>query len=432
MKIALLGYGVEAESAYKYYKNIYPSAEFVSYDDKPEPKNTLPPDVAFMGDYHDFYDIDADIVVRTPAIAPSRVSSKGTITSATKEFFDKCPAPIIGVTGTKGKGTTCSLIAEILKSAGKTVWLVGNIGAPALDVLEKIQPDDIVVYELSSFQLWELDKSPQVAVVLMIESDHMDVHNNFEDYLEAKMNIALHQTQDDEVVYHPTNTYSQMIAERSPAATKKKYLTSEGAYVVTGTVVIDEQIICSVKEVGLIGQHNLENICAAITATWRFVKDVDAIKQAVAKFKGLEHRLEFVRELNGIRFYNDSFSSVPGATLAAIKSFDAPEIIIMGGFDKQGSFEEFAKVAVRLTNIKKILLIGQTKDSIAESLKKAGMSNFEVMPSTDFKEVVEQAYNQAIPGDVVVLSPGCASFDMFKNFYERGEQYKQIVSDLSV
>lgn len=432
MKIALLGYGIETESAYKYYKKLYPTAEFASYDDKPEPKKTLPDDVEFVGNYHDFHDIDADIVVRTPAIAPSRVSSKGKITSVTKEFFAQCPAPIIGVTGTKGKGTTCSLIAEILGEAGKTVWLVGNIGMPALDVLDKVNPDDIVVYELSSFQLWDLDKSPQTAVVLMIESDHMDVHTDFEDYLEAKKNIALHQTSDDEIVYHPTNPYSQAIADSSSATNKKRYLTPEGARITSETVVIDEQYICSINEVGLIGQHNLENICAAITAAWRFTKDVPAIREAVMNFKGLEHRLEFVREVHGISFYNDSFSSAPGATLAAMQSFMAPEIVIMGGYDKGGNFDAFAKDVANLANIKKILLIGHTKDLIAGSLNQAGISNFEVLSTTNFKEIIDQAYHQANAGDVVLLSPGCASFDMFKNFYERGEQFKQIVREMNV
>ena len=227
-------------------------------------------------------------------------------------------------------------------------------------------------------------------------------------------------------MYHPTNQQSGLVAELSPA-TKKKYLTPEGAFIDQLTVVIDEQIICSVDDIALVGEHNLENVCAAVTAAWQFTKDTAAISQAVKNFKGLEHRLEFVRQVGGVSFYNDSFSSMPGAALAAMKAFDQPEIVIMGGYDKHASFDELAREMSSISNIKKILLIGQTKELIAESLRKSHIKQFEVLTTTNFKEIIELAFNVATEGDVVLLTPACSSFDMFKSFYDRGTQFKEIV-----
>ncbi len=231
-------------------------------------------------------------------------------------------------------------------------------------------------------------------------------------------------------MYHPTNSYSRTVAATSPALTKRKYLHEEGANIIDSTVVIDEQKICSINDIGLLGQHNMENVCAAVTATWVFTHDAAAIAEAAKNFKGLEHRLELVRDVSGVKFYNDSFSSAPSASLAAMKSFAQPEIVIMGGYDKQGSFDDFAKEVKTLPNIKKILLMGQTRNIIAQSLEAAGVKQYEVLATGDFEKIVEQATGLAEPGDVVLLSPGCASFDMFKNFYERGEQYKAIVGNL--
>jgi UDP-N-acetylmuramoylalanine--D-glutamate ligase len=431
MKIALAGYDVEGQASYRYFKA--QASEMVIFDEAEQPRAAVPEGVEVVAGPHA---LDAlkrrqfDKVVRTPGLSPAKLSGVQNVTTATREFFARCPAPIIGVTGTKGKGTTCSLIARILETAGKKVWLVGNIGTPSLDMLSEIKQDDIVVYELSSFQLWDLEKSPHVAVVLMIEEDHLNVHENFEDYIQAKANIARHQEPEDIIVYHPTNSYSRTIAENSPALTKRKYLHEEGANIVNSTVVIDGQKICSINDIGLLGQHNVENVCAAVTAAWVFTHDVAAIAETVKNFKGLEHRLEFVRDVSGVKFYNDSFSSAPSASLAAMKSFAQPEIVIMGGYDKQGSFDDFAREMKTLPNMKRILLIGQTKNIIAQSLETAGVKQYETLETVDFEEIVERAADLAVSGDIVLLSPGCASFDMFKNFYERGEQYKAIVEKL--
>ncbi len=433
MKIALVGYDVEGQASYRYFASL--AHEIVIFDEAESPRANPPEGVKVISGPQALEHLKGmtfDKVVRTPSLAPSKLSGILNVTTATKEFFQHCPAPIIGVTGTKGKGTTCSLAAKLLEAAGKKVWLVGNIGKPALDVLKDIKPEDIVVYELSSFQLWDLDKSPHVAVVLMIEPDHLNVHENLEDYVRAKTNITLHQQPEDVVIYHPDNFYSQAIADASPAMNKKKYLTSQGARIDNLTVVIDEQKICSISEIGLLGQHNLENICAAVTAVWEFTRDAAAIAEIIKNFKGLEHRLEFVREVKGVGFYNDSFSSAPSASLAAMRSFVRPEIVILGGYDKQGSFDDLANEIKLLPNIKRLLLIGETRNRIAQALEAAGFASYEMLGTANFNEIIKRAFDLAEPGDVVLLSPGCASFDMFKNFYERGAQFKKIVGEIHV
>lgn len=419
MKIALLGYGVEGESAYKYYSRIQPDAEFVVYDNASMSKHDIPDGIKFIGEVESFHDVDADIVVKTPAIVPSQVSSRGEITSVTREFFDKCPAQIIGVTGTKGKGTTCTLIAKILKASGKKVWLVGNIGTPALDILDELKPEDIVVYELSSFQLWDLKKSPHIAVVLMIEPEHMDVHENLEDYIGAKNNITAYQNPDDVAIYYDQNDTSRQIAELS-SGKKIPYHIETG-----DDIVVNSQKIIAKNEVGLIGQHNLENIYGAINASWQITQNVDAIASAIRDFKGLPHRLEFVREVDGVKYYDDSISTTPSSAIAALNSFEQPKVIILGGRSKGADFSELALALVRADV--QAILIGAEAKTIAQSCKNAGFSNFEILGSTNMSEIVTQAGSIAKEGSIVLLSPACSSVGMFKNYEDRGDQFKTAV-----
>ncbi len=429
MKIALLGYGVEGESAYKYYSSMYSGAEFVIYDNAEVPKYEIPEGIEFIGSAKDLHGIDADIVVKTPAISPENVSSRGKITSVTREFFDVCHVPIIGVTGTKGKGTTCTLIAKMLESSGKKVWLVGNIGKPALDILKQIQDDDIVIYELSSFQLWDMEKSPETAVVLLVEPDHLNVHDTMDEYVQAKANIAKYQKTTDNMIYHPTNINSAEIANLSEA-NKQRYGTPEGAYVKGENIMISDQTICSVGDVGLLGAHNLENITAAVTAAWHYTHDTAAIAKVISEFKGLPHHTELVREIDGVKYYDDSFSSAPAATVAAIKSFGNPEIVIIGGSEKNANFDSLVEAIVQQNNIKKIIFIGETATRLSELCKAANESRYEIDDSGDFEKIINRAAELSEVGDVVLLSPGCPSFDMFNNFTHRGEEFARIVGKL--
>lgn len=427
LKIAIAGYGQEGEASYEYWNKL--GADITIFDES-IPDRTAPEGVKtyFSADaFSQMYDFD--FIIRTPSLSPVKIQSNSKVWSATNEFFMQCPAPIIGVTGTKGKGTTASLIAAILREGGKQVHLVGNIGKPALSELEHIQAEDFVVFELSSFQLWDLEKSPQNAVVLMIEPDHLDVHSSMEDYVTAKSHIAVFQTSDDYLTYHPTNSFSAQIAALSPAK-KSRYMSSDGANVVDGAITIENQTICQVSEVGLLGAHNLENICAVITASWRYIKDTEAIKKAVTSFQGLPHRLQIIEEVDGVSYVDDSYSSAPGAVIAAITSFQQPEILICGGFSRDLDFTQLAKKISEQQNIKKVLLIGQTKQKIAEALQAQDFTSFQILDATNMSEIVAAAQHESTNGDVVLLSPGCPSFDMFKNFADRGEQFQQIVKGL--
>ncbi len=429
MKIALLGYGIEGESAYKYYKGLYPDATFVIYDSAEAPKYKIPNGIEFIGSANDFHGVEADLVVKTPAISPDSVSTNGEITSVTREFFNECPVPIIGVTGTKGKGTTCTLIAKMLEASGKKVWLVGNIGKPALDILSQIQKEDIVVYELSSFQLWDIEKSPETAVVLLVEPDHLNVHSSMDEYVQAKANIAKYQKPDNTVIYHPANPHSSQIAQLS-VGHKQRYYTPEGAYIKGEDIVIADQVVCSTKQVGLLGVHNLENVCAAVTAAWHYTQDTAAIARAISEFKGLPHHTELVREHDGVSYYDDSFSSAPAATIAAVKSFTQPEVVIIGGSEKNADFDSLIQAITKQTNIKKIIFIGETADRLSRLCEAAGEMRFEVDASKDFRQTINRAKEMAEAGDVVLLSPGCPSFDMFNNFTHRGEEFARIVGEL--
>jgi UDP-N-acetylmuramoylalanine--D-glutamate ligase len=408
MKIAIVGYGVEGKASYDYWNTTENELTIIDERDAidaPEGTRKVLGADAFLS-------LDGfDLVVRSPGIDPRKLPYGNRLWSATNEFFAKCPAPIIGVTGTKGKGTTCSLITSILRAAGRTVHLVGNIGTPALQELPKIRPDDIVVFELSSFQLWDLQRSPHVAVVLMIEPDHMNVHKDMDDYVAAKSNIATNQTVDDTIIFNRNNQLSKQIA----AASKGKKVEYPFA--------IDE-FTASIK---LPGAHNQENAAAAIAAVREFGVGDDAIRQGLSAFEGLPHRLEKVRELDGVTFYNDSFSSAPSATVAAVKSFTQPEIIIVGGTDKGADFSELHTALQEATNVKMVILIGEIRHKLADILHDI---NYEISDVRTMAEVVSVARSYAASGDVVILSPACASFDMFKSFYDRGDQFREVVKSL--
>ncbi len=429
MKVAIAGYGQEGESNYHYWSKL--GADITIFDEKLETLKPIPDGVPTQLGPDVFNDMNGyDLIVRTAGLNPNHITTDGKIWSSTNEFFAKCPAPIIGVTGTKGKGTTCSLIAEILKSAGKTVHLLGNIGTPALDVLPSISKDDIVVFELSSFQLWDLQKSPETSVVLMIEADHLNVHADMEDYVTAKAQIGTFQSEKDLLVYHPSNKFSAQIAALSPAH-KKQFMSDEGANIVAGNIEVEGIVICSSSEVGLLGAHNLENICAAITASWKYTQDVAAIKKAITSFRGLPHRLEFVREVDGVKYYNDSYAAAAGAAIAAVKSFTQPIVLICGGYDRGTDFDNLTSAIASSHIVKVVLLIGAVRKKIAEQLDAKNYTHYELVESESFRSIIELAQDKAVMGDIVLLSPGAPSFDMFKNFEDRGQQFKQIVEELS-
>lgn len=429
MNIAILGYGVEGESAYKYFRAKYPEATITAYDNAVQPKNPLPADVKFVGNRKDFKGISADLAIKTASIPPWQVEVTGEVTTMTREFFQNCPAPIIGVTGTKGKGTVTSYIKSILYAAGKKAWLVGNIGLGSLDVINEIQPTDIVVYELSSFQLWDMDLSPRVAVVLGIEPEHLDVHKDLKDYVSAKANIAKYQKPEDIIIYKKGNQYAEQIAQASAGA-KMPYPDESGVYAKDGMFYYGEQEICSVAAVQLPGEHNKENACAAISAAWQWVKDGNDIERGLMSFHGLPHRLKFIRSVNDVSYYDDSIGTTPGSAIAALASFQQPKVIILGGSDKGADYSELVQ-KVKESDVRRVILIGNEAHKIEQLLKAAGLARYSNLgTSVTMEEIVEAAKNAAAPGDVVILSPACASFDMFKNYADRGDQFVEAVNTL--
>ncbi len=429
MKIALIGFGLEAKSAYDFLRAKFPEAEFDIYDQNERSKVALPENVNFFGGVRDFSQIQADLIVRTPAVAPSKLPKNVEITSVTNLFFENCPAKIIGVTGTKGKGTTSSLIASILRASGKKVHLVGNIGVPALDLLPEISPEDFVVYELSSFQLWDVKKSPEIAVALMIEPDHLDVHADFAEYLAAKSNIRAFQKDGDFVVRYPQNENSKIVAGEK--SIEPIFESRDGFFWQKTTD--GEQKICSTSELKLPGEHNIENAKIAMTAAFLANPEIsnEQFAQGLSGFTGLPHRLKFVREISGVKFYDDSISTTPGSAIAALKSFAEPKILLLGGSDKGADLSPlFAEIATSKT-IRKILVYGAESSKLAEKFAEINFDNFENLGEKPiFEEVVKRAFVVAESGDVVILSPAHASFDMFSSYADRGEQFVRAVENL--
>jgi UDP-N-acetylmuramoylalanine--D-glutamate ligase len=257
----------------------------------------------------------------------------------------------------------------------------------------------------------------------------LNVHAGFDDYVLAKGNIAARQGADDVVIYHPTNADSARAAEQS-AGTHMRYMTPEASYVKDGVVMMGETVICQTDKVGLTGAYNLENVCAAVSAAWQFTQNTASFKRAIEGFKGLEHRLEYVATKRDVMFYNDSFSSAPTATMAAITAFTQPIVLIVGGFDKGVDLAPLAQKIAATATIKKVVVIGQVRNQIADVFADLGFTKFDSTAETDMQKIVDLAVSYTPKGGVVLLSPGCASFDMFKNFYERGKLFKQAVKEL--
>lgn len=442
MKIALIGFGLEAKSAYDYFKSIDQNNTFEIYDENPKSKIELPNGVKFFGDFHDFSKIQADLIVRTPAVNPRRLPKSAKITSVTNLFFEKCPAPIIGVTGSKGKGTVSSFIAEILRAAGLKVYLVGNIGLPALNELSEIQKDDAVIYELSSFQLWDAQKSPHIAILNNLEVDHLDVHDGFEDYVAAKMNIAKNQTENDFFIFNAENPIVLKNVENLKGQLKAELQPFQDynlAHIQEDHFLWGDEVLFETDILKIPGEHNQKNACAAMIATFDFLREkdfeieeiFDFWREGLSKFTGLPHRLKFVREFEGVRFYDDSIATTPGSAIAALNSFEKPKILILGGSNKgadlSGLIEKIAKMPEQ--ELRKVILMGAESEKLAQKLISSGFERFiNLGAKTNMQEVVKTAFENAKSGDVVILSPAHASFDMFKSYIDRGEQFVENVN----
>lgn len=390
-------------------------------------------------------------LVRTPGMSPRLPElleyrkNGGRITSLTKIFFEECRAPIIGVTGTKGKGTTSTLIARILKEGGKSVYLGGNVGTPLLSKVDAIQSNDWVVLELSSFQLEDLTQSPHIAVVLRTSEDHLanfdklatNFHPTKEAYVEAKKSLVRYQTTKDAAVVNGDDPTARLFTKETKA---KCYVFSASdisvdAFVKDHAVYLrtshDTTKICEKRDIKLLGDHNLENIAAASLAAFAAGIPAVAIARAARTFQGLEHRLEIVRTLKGVTYVNDTFSTVPETTIAAMKSFNKPMILILGGSEKGSDFAQMGREIAR-ARVKAVIVIGDMTDRIIAALDDAGYQGKRIVGLRSMHEIVGVSALQSVSGDVVILSPACASFDMFLNYKERGYQFKHEVNNLTI
>jgi UDP-N-acetylmuramoylalanine--D-glutamate ligase len=502
MKIAIIGFGKEGKSALEFLRRQkeYKIAEFWVLDKKPNAD--IPKDVfARSGDEYLKHLDRFDLIVRSPGIRyglpeiQATIKKGITVTSPTKIFFENCPTKnIIGVTGTKGKGTTSTLIYKILahsqvlknmrmmdtlrrypsvdtfarcpKESRRGIFLAGNIGVPVLSILPKLNKDSWIVLEMSSFQLIDLKESPHIAIVLMTTSEHLDWHGSVKEYRNAKANIVRFQKPNDFAVlaadYPASRGYAKLARAKTFFFSRQAKMPFAGAglqgtFVQNGAFWFSDgkkkERICATSDLQIPGEHNWENVGAAITVA-RILKIPKAvIVKTLREFKGLEHRLEFVIEKKGVRYYNDSYATTPETTIAAIRAFpDQSKILILGGSSKNSNFRELGKVISKSKSIKAIVGIGiewkrikerlgsvipakaeiqgEDKGSMDPGLRRddefdGTYKNIKIIEGCkNMKEIMSAVKKIAASGDVVLLSPACASFGMFKNYSERGEQFK--------
>lgn len=381
-------------------------------------------------------DVEADILFRTPGMHPNSpaietLRSRGAeVTSEMEAFFEVCPCPIIGVTGSDGKTTTTTLISEMLKAEGKTVWLGGNIGTPLLPLTRQMKETDLAVVELSSFQLMDMKRSPQRAVVTNLAPNHLDIHKDMQEYVDAKKNIFRYQDGSGLLVLNADNDITA--AFRGNGTTR--FFSRKGmAYVCIedGVICRNGKPILPTKDILIPGVHNIENYMAAITVVEGLVSD-ETIRHVAKTFGGVEHRIELVRELHGVKYYNDSIASSPSRTIAGLHSFKQKVILIAGGYDKHIPFDVLGpEICV---HVKTLVLCGATADKIRAAVENAPEYRKgapEILEANDLCEAVALCRKAAQPGDIVTLSPACAAFDQFKNFAVRGRAYKELVGSLT-
>lgn len=454
MNIALVGWGVETKSAFKYFgvEHTYLIVSEEPITDSLETENVsvktlksarkpgLPStveDLSYLEGIESF-----DLIIYSPTARKNLekvYSDSHPIWEKAKStlhvFFENCPTKnTIGVTGTKGKGTTTTLISKMLEADGKTVHTGGNIGIPVLELLPNIKQNDWVVMELSSFQLYKFPYSPHIAVHLMMIPEHIDEwHKTMDDYVHSKRNIFANQNESDIAVYNPHNKFA-LENVNSSVGKHIPYLEKPGAHINNNLVVIDDKSIIATSDVALLGNHNLENVCAAITAVWQVHQNTDTYKTVLQSFTGLEHRLQLVRELNGIKYYDDSFGTTPDTSIVAMDAFTEKKVMIVGGHDKGN---DFSGMIDRLSNddIRGIICLGPTGTFIANKLLEKGIDSSSIIRKEKYNdwtmsEIVTEINKFAQNGDIVMLSTGSASFGIFRDYKDRGSQFIQEVQSL--
>ena len=440
-KVGVLGFGIEGQAMTNWL--LTNGASVIVFDERAFDPSIIEhfqgQAVEFRsGPFADFTGVE--VIVRSPGIRPDIAAldvarQQGVIiTSSTQIFLERAKGTVVGVTGTKGKGTTSQLLYNIISSDRDNVYLGGNIGTSPLGFLSELNDQSITVLELSSFQLADVTCSPHIAIVLMVTSEHLDYHPSQEAYVQAKAGITKFQTSGDTVIYNSDYPASVAIAGYSKGRkleVSRKHIDSDGCTVKNNLLIVQfdgqEEIYMAASDFGLVGQHNWENICAAVMAARALGRSDQAIISTIKKFSGLEHRLEFVAEKSGVRYYNDSISTTPESAIAALQAFDQPKIIILGGSSKQSDFTQLAEV-IKTSNVKVVVGIGQEWQRIKEAI---GPTNIQLIEGLEtMTDVVAACARTAAAGDVVLLSPACASFGMFHDYKDRGHQFKDGVKAL--
>jgi len=386
-----------------------------------------------------------DLIFRTPGLLPlnpflKRASDKGVeITSEMEVFFKLCPCKTIAITGSDGKTTTSTVIAELLRAAGKTVHLGGNIGHPLLCDVPQMTKDDICVLELSSFQLHSMYCKPDVAVITNVSPNHLDVHPDYEDYQNAKKSVYLHQDGACRLVVNADNDITNAFGSEAPSEVyrfSRKGPVTRGAFYENGKIWFTDgsaaREVIAIDEIKIPGMHNVENYMAALCAVSGMVDD-ETFRGVARTFAGVAHRLELIRELHGVKYINDSIASSPTRAIAGLRSFKPTDrlILIVGGHDKHVPFDELGEEICQ--RCKALFICGETADAISAAVRNSQYytPNFHMFVNADWRENVLEASRFAEAGDTVLLSPACSSFDFFKNFAQRGDLFREIVMGLT-
>ena len=376
--------------------------------------------------------VEADVLFRTPGMHPGNpaiqaLAAKGAkVTSEMEVFFEVCPCKRIAVTGSDGKTTTTTLISEMLKAAGKTVWLGGNIGTPLLPLVRQMQEADFAVVELSSFQLMDMTRSPEIAVVTNLAPNHLDVHKDMDEYVEAKKNIFAYQTASDRLILNADNAITVGFTGNG----ETRFFSRRGSAHVClegNTITRGGKPVLEVGDILIPGVHNIENYMAAIAAVEGLVED-EVIRQVATTFGGVEHRIELVRIKDGVKFYNDSIASSPSRTIAGLRSFSEKVILIAGGYDKHIPYDVLGPEIC--AHVKTLVLGGATGPQIRAAVEACHGEKPAIIDCADFESAVRAAAAAAVAGDIVLMSPASAAFDQFKNFMVRGEFFKKLVREL--
>ena len=442
-KIAIIGAGVSNLPLIEYMAKLSDNVVLFDMKELSEDANDLVKKYNIntsLGDNYLEKLVGFDYIFRSPSCLPTNsyiekeVDRGAIVTTEVEEVIKLSPCKVIGITGSDGKTTTTTIISEVLKSLGYTVHTGGNIGTPIFTNMDKVKEEDIIVLELSSFQLMGMRVSPNISVITNISKNHLDIHKDYQEYIDAKKNIFLHQNEEDIVVLNYDDELVKSFDKEAKGEVRyfsSKDKLNDNYYLDGEYIKYNDKVIINTKDLTIRGVHNYINICTVLNAIKDYITDMDKVLDIIKKFPGVHHRIEFIREIDGVKWYNDSASSTPSRTIAGINAFDEKIILLAGGYDKNIPYDSLAKPI--LDKVRVLILFGNTKDKIYDAvMKESKIENkeVEIYIERTLEEVISRAKEVANEGEVVLFSPASASFDMFKNAYQRGDIFRELVNKL--